>query len=472
MKVILEMISGPQKGNNFVFERPEAFVIGRKKNERVQFRIPRDRYLSRYHMLIEVNRAECLLRDLGSTNGTMVNGRPVKTTVLHHGDTLRAGKSKIRVRIEDGPIAEGADGEDSPPANTSPKADWDTRVFGQRPEHAARRELRCMSCGKPATDTHLGGLVDTHLYAHVCPNCMKRHRETDQPIPGYCKLALLQRGELGPVYKARRKSATSADKLVVLKVLAPELAGESLAVNLFLRQMQITARLNHPRIVPVVEMGQAGPDLWIAYEFIDGLDARALAENRGGTLPIEDAVAVTLQVLEALDYAHGRNLVHRDVKPSNILVTGKPGVYEALLGDFGLARNTDEAGVSNFTKKDEIRGTIPFMPPEQVLDCRFVKPAGDLYAAAASLYWMLTGAFVHDFKAVDRRGEVKDPYLIILEDPIVPLRDETRNPAIPEAVARVIETALAREPEDRPESASELALALRKALSTKAPTRV
>jgi eukaryotic-like serine/threonine-protein kinase len=137
-----------------------------------------------------------------------------------------------------------------------------------------------------------------------------------------------------------------------------------------------------------------------------------------------------------------------------------------------LARNTDEAGVFNITKKDDKRGTIPFMPPEQVLDCRFVKPAGDLYAAAASLYWMLTGAFVHDFKALDRRGELKDPYLIILEDPIIPLRDRTRNPSVPEPVARVVESALVREPEDRPESASELARALRKAMSTKAATRV
>ena len=94
------MLSGPQQGKNFVFERPEAFVIGRKKNERVQFRIPRDPFLSRYHMLIEVNREQCLLRDLGSTNGTRVNGRRVKSTALNDGDVLNAGKSEIRVRID------------------------------------------------------------------------------------------------------------------------------------------------------------------------------------------------------------------------------------------------------------------------------------------------------------------------------------------------------------------------------------
>jgi serine/threonine-protein kinase len=211
-------------------------------------------------------------------------------------------------------------------------------------------------------------------------------------------------------------------------------------------------------------MGQAGSYLWVASEFVDGLDARALAGQAGKTVPLEDAIVITLHVLEALDYAHGRNLVHRDVKPSNILVCGKPGAYESLLSDFGLAKNTDEAGVSNFTRKTEVRGTIPFMPPEQVLDCRFVKPPGDLYAVAASLYWMLTGEFVRDFEARDVRGELKDPYLIILEGPIVPLRQ--RDPSIPLPVARVIEKALAREPEDRFETATEMSRALRKALTT------
>jgi serine/threonine-protein kinase len=326
-----------------------------------------------------------------------------------------------------------------------------------------------MICGKPATDTHLNELADNRLLAYVHAEHIKENRDPEQPVPNYQKLALLQRGDLGPVYKARRKST---GKLVILKVLAPRLAEVAPAVKLFLRQMQITAQLNHPRIVPVVEMGQAGAELWIAYEFVDGPDVRALAEKQGGRLPIDDAVAITLQVLEALDYAHGRNLVHRDVKPSNILVTGKPGNYESLLSDFGLSKNTDEAGMSNFTPQGQIRGTIPFMPPEQVVDCRFVKPAGDLYAAAASLYWMLTGQFVRDFEALDRRGERRDPYDIILNDPMIPLRDKRRDPSVPEPLARVIEGALAREPEDRPESASELARMLRKAMPTRSATPV
>jgi len=102
------------------------------------------------------------------------------------------------------------------------------------------------------------------------------------------------------------------------------------------------------------------------------------------------------------------------------------------------------------------------MRPEQVLDSRFVKPAGDIYAAAATLYWLLTGEFVRDFEARDARGEIKDPYLIILDDPIVPIRQ--RVPAIPKAVAEAIEKALEYDPEDRFATADEMARALRSSL--------
>src|SRR4051812_43725125 len=100
MGVILEVIEGPQQGNEFAFERPEAFVVGRKKNDRVQFRIPRDKYLSRYHMIIEPGPAQCLLRDLGSTNGTRINGRKIRQDcLLKDGDVIQAGVTRIRVRI-------------------------------------------------------------------------------------------------------------------------------------------------------------------------------------------------------------------------------------------------------------------------------------------------------------------------------------------------------------------------------------
>ena len=118
--------------------------------------------------------------------------------------------------------------------------------------------------------------------------------------------------------------------------------------------------------------------------------------------------------------------------------------------------------MSGITREDETRGTIPFMPPEQILDCRFVKPAGDIYAASATLYWLLTGQYVRNFDVLDERPELKNPYSVILEDRIVPIRE--RNAAIPDSLARVIEIALDYEPEKRFQTAIEMAQALEQAV--------
>ena len=104
------------------------------------------------------------------------------------------------------------------------------------------------------------------------------------------------------------------------------------------------------------------------------------------------------------------------------------------------------------------------MPPEQVLDCRFVKPAGDIYAAGATLYWLLTGELTRNFDAQDARGEIKDPYCVILNDRVIPIRK--RDSSIPQPIAKAIETALQFEPEDRFETAATMAKALRKGLPT------
>ncbi len=250
--------------------------------------------------------------------------------------------------------------------------------------------------------------------------------------------------------------------LVTLKTLPPELGRDERMARLFARGMHVAAELEHPNIASIVEVGQAGGQLWVASEYVDGVDAAELTRRAGGRLGLGDAVDIVAQALDALQYGHDRSLVHRDVKPQNILVVGQAGAYRAKLTDFGLMKNMDEAGMTGITREGEVRGTAVFMPPEQVLDCRFVKPEGDLYQAGASLYWMLSGRFPHDFEATDRRGERKDPFVVILEDPITPLA--AAAPSVPQAVAAVVDRALEPEPDDRFVSAAEMARALRGAV--------
>jgi len=470
MRVILEVVRGAQKGKRFEFDRHSTFMVGRAEDRRVQFRIPNDRHFSRFHFMVEVNPPECFLRDLGSTNGTYVNEEKVRQANLRDGDVVHGGRTWMRVQI---------DRAETPPLVREPPADAElprvavprteggkpsmkTTVFGQF--EGPREEagpLRCAVCDRLAEDTLLGDLGDTQMISYVCRACREKESDDRHPIPNYEVLGKLGSGALGPVYKARRVSTGTR---VALKIIPPHLAGNPKAVKLFLREMQVGSRLDHPHIVPVIELGEAGGDLWIASELVDGPDAGKLAEQLGGTVPLRDTVQIVVHVLGALDYAHQTHkLVHRDVKPPNILVTGGPGAYTARLGDFGLMKNMDEAGLSGITRKGEVRGTVPFMPPEQVIDCRKVKAEGDIYMAGATLYWLVTGQYVHDFGKKDARGETKDPFLIILDQKVVPIRK--RSLSVPESVARVIHQALEREPEDRFETAAEMALALERAMA-------
>jgi serine/threonine-protein kinase len=477
MRVVLTVIKSVNAaivGKEIVFDGYGMFTIGRPasdgRNRKLDGRIPGDPYMSRGHMQITVSPSVVLLHDI-STHGTAVNGERVratsfngqmaKLTNLKDGDIIVGGKTRFRARIESRPELPQ---EVSPTGQGTVDSDdpWKTKICGRV---GACREVKCLVCREVATDSLLNDLTDTGLTAYVCQSCLAKQRNSPCPIPNYEKLAMLGTGSLGVVLKARR---LSDGKIVALKVLAPEMCAIPELAKTFLRQMRLCAKLSHPKLVPIVQMGQAGNQLWLATEYVDGIDARRLRQQLKGKLPLADAIDIACQTLEGLSYAHGKSLVHRDVKPSNILVAGQPGGYDARLADFGLIKNINEAGMSQdtFTGEGVIRGTVPFMSREQVEDCRFVQPQGDIYGAAASLYWQLTGEFVRDFEVRDKHGEIKNPYAIILDDPIVPLRK--RDPSIPASVARVVEKALADDPEDRFEKATQMADALQEALRTTA----
>jgi serine/threonine-protein kinase len=144
--------------------------------------------------------------------------------------------------------------------------------------------------------------------------------------------------------------------------------------------------------------------------------------------------------------------VHRDVKPSNILSYKEGGRLHTKLADFGLAKNFQDAGLSSLSRENEIRGTLGYMPPEQIINCRYAKPPCDLYAAGACLYFFLSGTL----PVAEVEG--KKSIALILNRPAVPLAQ--RAPDVPEALARTVDRALAREPEDRFSTAEHMRLAL------------
>ena len=221
-------------------------------------------------------------------------------------------------------------------------------------------------------------------------------------------------------------------------------------------------------MVQLREAGCSQGTFFFTLEFCDGGSVDKLMARRGGKLSIDDAGPIILQALDGLHYAHGaeipqvrlkdgkigkgRGLVHRDLKPQNIFLSTASGTRVAKIGDYGLAKAFDMAGLSGHTFTGEVAGTPQFMPRQQVQRFKEVRPEADVWAMAAVLYNMLTGCYPRDF----RKG--CDPWQLILETSAVPIR--RRNPAIPQRLAEVIDHALVDEPEVGFKSAAEFKQAL------------
>jgi serine/threonine-protein kinase len=192
----------------------------------------------------------------------------------------------------------------------------------------------------------------------------------------------LGEGGMGAVYKAFQ---ISMDRTVALKLLARNLAGNQAFVERFYREARTMAKLDHPNIVRGYAVGDENGQHYVAMEFIDGMSMQKWMDKRG-KLSVGDAVHVALCAAAALEHAHEQNLIHRDIKPDNILITSK-GVVK--VADLGLAKKTDEDLA--LTQSGTGFGTPFYMPLEQYRDAKHVDGRADIYALGVTLYYFLTG---------------------------------------------------------------------------------
>jgi serine/threonine protein kinase len=238
------------------------------------------------------------------------------------------------------------------------------------------------------------------------------------------------------------------DRQVALKVLNDDLAGDQRYVDRFYREARSGAQLNHPNIVRTLNVGLDRPTrkYYLVLEYVDGPSAQDLLAH-SGQLPVGDAIHIALDVARALEHAHSRNIIHRDIKPDNILIT-RAGV--AKLGDLGLAKRTDEA--SHLTQARQGFGTTAYMPYEQAMSAKHADGRSDIYALGATLYHLLTG--VAPFPG-DNHLEVVEKKNKGHYRPASGL-----NPAVTSALDQILARMLAREPRDRYQTASELIIDL------------
>jgi YVTN family beta-propeller protein len=281
----------------------------------------------------------------------------------------------------------------------------------------------------------------------------RAHLDAGTVFAGYRIEGVAGQGGMGVVYRAIQ---IALNRKVALKLIVPELADDQGFRERFKRESELGASIEHPNVIPVYEAGEADGLLFISMRWVDGTDLRSLILREGRLSP-DRAVSIAEQIGAALDAAHHHGLVHRDVKPANVLLAGKQGEH-AYLTDFGLTKRTTSAG--GLTRTGHFVGTPDYMPPEQIKG-EPVSALADVYSLGCMLFHSLTG-----HTPFERDTEVAKIYAH-LNDPPPSVVDAV--PEAPPAFDEVVSRALAKEPEERYPSAGDLARAARAALTGAEP---
>jgi serine/threonine-protein kinase len=269
---------------------------------------------------------------------------------------------------------------------------------------------------------------------------------------GNCRiLEQIGQGGMGTVYRAFQPSL---ERVVAIKVISPLLVGDDTALARFRREAQTVASFRHPNILTVYDFGEQDGVTYLVSEFAAG---GTLRSRLGAPLSLADAVSLLRPVASALDYAHARGVVHRDVKPANVLIHADGTL---VLSDFGLALQPSGLQLQQLTASGLLVGTPAYMAPEQGRHSQ-VGPSADLYALGVIAYELLTGS-------VPFSGETPISVMLAhIQDPLPPARE--RNPGLPTAVETVLQQALAKQPEQRFATGAALVQALESAAQAPAP---
>ncbi len=428
MQVNLKVLAGPYRDRVFCFTQADTFLIGRSNEAHLC--LTDDRFFSRNHCLLEINPPHCFLRDLGSTNGTFVDGERVSEAFLRSGAQIQGGETVLLVEVDAG----GGD-----------RAGTDA----EGPVKPTIVTVACLNCGR--REEAQATFPDEQL-TFLCEDCRIELKKSPQPIPGYDMVKVLGRGGMGCVMLGRNQATGAA---VAIKTLLPEFAVSSKHMRRFMREIDVASSLKHPSIVQFIDRGVHNGVVYLVTEFIDGADAARLADARGGRLPERETIEIIFQALDGLAYAHAQGYIHRDIKDQNILVKGSLPNLSAKLTDFGLAKSFTQSGLSGVTVAGEMAGTLAYMSPEQLKNFRDVKPQSDIYAIGMTAYSLLSGYLALN---LGRNSNMAETIKAIFEQPPVPLKK--RAPHVPEPICEVIDRALMKDPAQRWKSAQAMRNAL------------
>jgi serine/threonine-protein kinase len=433
---------GPNPGERLPLPMGRVAVVGRAVD--AQIRLPEDdKKVSRYQAMLEVKACGVEVQDLNSKNGTLVNGARVARALLSPGDVLRLGRTSFRlVSVPPAPTA----AEDLEPAVTEGDSEDDSAAPPKLAPTLGMGQESCGACCATLMNLTPAPWAQASFLCDTCAARSRARRRGDEPaeLGGFEVLRFLARGGMGAVYEGRQRGTAVR---AALKVLSPELPPGHPLARRFLRERRLHATLVHERIVRSygVNATSRSQEVCIAMEFVPGGDAERLGRRDSD---LRQVVAIAADLFEGLAFGHERGLVHRDVKPTNLLLTAPDasGQIRAKLADYGLAKNLQEAG-GGTTGTGLVAGSPFFVAPEQLLNFKRVGTSADIYGAAATLYYLLTGTTPLALAVPPQQADLATVCGAVLEPPRVPL--STRRPEAPAPLAEWLDAMLLRDPAHR-----------------------
>lgn len=461
-QIILTITSGSLTGTKHNFDALGTYSIGREESRNIPFPdIDECSNISRHHcdlQIIQIDPPTLQIIDRNSTHGTFINGYKVSgTKELLTNQVISIGNISIAVQTIVVPPA--SQQTTHLPASPDPVAiptTIPTVIPVPAPVIPPPKVTRTAKI-KAQLLAAIGKFLELSPKLPVQqPVAVATQPEKVEPqplqFPDYQLGALLGTGSLSEVYLATHQES---GQQVALKTLQPQVAKQATAVQKFVCEIEYTKALDYPHVIKLLDCNYTPEALFYTTEYCAGNSLFSLMQQLGGQLPAIWAKTIILQILDGLEYIHqvevpyvrlagggfgkGFGLVHRSIKPENILLTTVQGKLVVKISDFALAQVLNLTGVSGqILPNGSFAGTPHYMPRTQVVNFQTAQPAADVWAAVACLYEMLTGQPPRNF-------DDADPTTVIMEKPAIPIGD--RITYLPPSLAEVIDRALQEEPD-------------------------
>ena len=502
MEVRLTVVDGPDKGKVFKIEESTTCLAGRSSDAKFRFS-KKDPYISRRHFILEISPPKVYFKDLDVVNPSRINKTYVDETELNEGDEIEVGFTRLKVSINreikqtkkvaclkcDKVIEIYFDEDPDVLCPECEKSMSSSAVIETAGQDDVGHAFYCCECERDLKVLAMSDeLHDQHCdkVTYCCRECLpEKDDHSNRQIADYEFIRMIGEGGMGRVFLVYHGLTARLLVLKEVNIINPLLGAR------FEREIRIMKRLENEFVLSYIDSGQdsIGGKPYLVMEYATNGSLSTLLGKRNGEPDTKRIIQLIVQSLTGLEYIHQQGIIHRDIKPDNILLSGRDHEEPIpKIADFGLAREFRNAGGSVLTRLGIALGTVLYMPPEQIRDAHSVRETADLYSVGATLYHLLSGKYPFNFPTeAEIRNFIEDratdnlsphealrlmidgmrynsPYQLVLGESPIPI--EKRVSDISPELARIVNKSILKDPNKRYQTAEDFRNDLERVLPT------